>query len=146
MKHMMKHAIKSFSAGEEQSGETTGYIFPHWLMVEHWEGRGVGEPAMRVGCWVTRRCGRFMSPHPLLLILCAHDKVPHSPLSHLLEMSLHVGVQPASRDGMKMGINANENWAFAFCLTSQWLFPSFPRLSPYTYNIALLLSHLPRLN
>lgn len=37
----MKHAIKSLGAGEEQSGQTAGYIFPHWLMEEHWEERGL---------------------------------------------------------------------------------------------------------
>lgn len=80
-------------------------------------------------------------PPPFPQILCAHDKVPPSPLSHLLEMSLHVRMQQASRDGMKMGINANENWALAFCLMSQWLFPSFPRLGPQPHtSLALSLT------
>lgn len=74
----------------------------------------------------------YIPPPPaslLPLIIYAHDIVPPVPHRILLEMSLHVRMRQADRDGMKMGINANENWALAFCLMSLWLFPSFPHLS-----------------
>lgn len=46
---MMKHAIKSFCAGEERSGETGGYIFPSLINGGALGGAGVSEPARSVG-------------------------------------------------------------------------------------------------
>lgn len=100
---------------------------------------GVSEPTRR--CWESRERGSVADLSPLHLpplIIYAHDKVPPSPPSHLLEMSLHVHIQQASRDGMKMGINANENWAFIS--HSQWLFPSFPCPNLYSDPISLPFS------
>lgn len=61
-------------------------------MEEHREGRGLANPA-----GVLRVLGNevrwqiYVPPPPsLLLIIYARDKVPPSPPTHLLEMSLHV--------------------------------------------------------
>lgn len=105
-------------------------------------GGGVSEPARVLGN--EARWQIYVPPHPLPPILCAHDKVPYRSLSHLLEMSLHVRMYQASRDGMKMAINANEKWALVFCLMPQWLFPSFPCPIPYSNAIPLPVSHLSR--
>lgn len=72
-------------------------------------GAGVSEPARVLGN--EPRWQIYVQPHPLLAILCVHDKVPYRPPAHLLEMSLHVRMYQARRDGMKMAINANEKWA-----------------------------------
>lgn len=79
-------------------------------------GAGVGEPARVLGNEAWWQI--YVPPHLLPPILSAHDKVPHRPPSHLLEMSLHVRLYQASRDGMKTAINANEKWALVFCLVS----------------------------
>lgn len=60
-------------------------------MEEHWEGRGLANPPGVLGneewwqIYVHPQPPRASTP-----ILYAHDKVPPSPPSHLLEMSLHV--------------------------------------------------------
>lgn len=113
-------------------------------MEEHREGRGLANPPGVLGVLGNEARWQIYVPLPIPPLLCAHDKVPPSPPSHLLEMPLHVRMEQASGDGMKMGTNANENWALAFCLVSQWLFPSFPCSSPYPRPIPLPLSHLSR--
>lgn len=137
----MKHAIKSLCAAEELWGDCWLHI--SWLI----NGRAVGgtgvrEPARVLGNEAWWQI--YVPPHPLPPILCAHDKVPHRSLSHLLEMSLHVRMYQARRDGMKMAINANEKWALVFCLMSQWLFLSFPCPLAYPCSIPLPDSHLSR--
>lgn len=82
-------------------------------------------------------------PEPPPPNLYARDKVPPSPPSHILEMSLHVCMWQASRDGPKTGINGNEKGAFGFCLMSHWLFPSFLHSSPHPYQYRSL-RHLSR--
>lgn len=52
---------------------------------------GVSEPAGVLGVLGNEaRWQIYAPPTPPLLILCAHDRVPPSLPSHLLEMSLHV--------------------------------------------------------
>ena len=60
-------------------------------MEEHWEGQGLAIPPGVLGVLGNEAQWQiYVPPQPFPSILCAHDKVPPSPPSHLLEMSLHV--------------------------------------------------------